>query len=118
MLKEQHKQIYENIPDDVLVYEIAGPLFFGAAEKAVESLTAISDSCKRVVFLMNQVPMMDMTGLAAFDSALKKLHANKKTVLIVGAKKQPKELLRKLELVHSKKVLFSDTLHQALTPRD
>jgi SulP family sulfate permease len=106
-ITETHKLVsYEhiapalNLPNNALVYEIAGPLFFGAAEKAVEAMTAITAETGSVIFVMHAVPTMDMTGLVAFESALKKLTSEKqRRVLLVGLQKQPHELLKKCGLI-------------------
>ena len=115
LLKEQHKSIHENIPHDHVVYEIAGPLFFGAAEKAVESITSITDESKTIVFLMQHVPLMDMTGLVAFESTLQKLYSKGKTAYLVGVQKQPLSLLKKSTFVTTKNVRFFEKLHDAFS---
>src|SRR5450432_2416160 len=57
----------------VALYEIAGPLFFGAAQKAMASLGLISSSIKVVILRLENVPVMDATGLVALESAIASL---------------------------------------------
>ncbi len=95
-LEGEHHQ-FKDLPPGVLVYEITGPLFFGAAEKAV---TAIARSGGRgdvraVVLDMEDVPAMDISGLVALESAIVKLQGLGITVVIAGARSQPRAVLRR-----------------------
>ena len=40
----------------IAIYDVAGPLFFGAAQKAVGSLAAIDDRLKALIVRLDQVP--------------------------------------------------------------
>lgn len=59
------------LPEDVMVYEIAGPMFFGAVdnfERAMENTRQVP--LKSLVIRLRHVPFIDMTGLQALqDSA-------------------------------------------------
>lgn len=70
---EVHYEGIDKLPADTYLYKISGSLFFGVAERAMGAITNISDQVKKVVFDMSQVPMMDITGVVALDSAIKKL---------------------------------------------
>src|SRR5262249_40938259 len=62
---DAHPDIPGAIPPGVVVYEISGPLFFGAAQKAMAALEITSDGTKAVILLMDEVHAMDATGLVA-----------------------------------------------------
>lgn len=79
----------------VVVYEIAGPLFFGAAGKAVSSLSAIGANIRTVVFDFRKVPAMDVTGLINLESAFKKLRADRVQIVLAGVGGQPHRALNK-----------------------
>ncbi|MCW5898985.1 MAG: STAS domain-containing protein [Flavobacteriales bacterium] len=51
------------IPAGVMVYEINGPLFFGAAQTFVDALRTIGDKHHTLVLRMRHVPFIDATGL-------------------------------------------------------
>lgn len=91
----QSKLEQSQYSDDLLVYEIAGPLFFGASDRAVGLINYISSEKKGVVFLMDRVPTMDVTGLVALESAVDKLLSKGKLALFVGVQKGPEALLKK-----------------------
>lgn len=60
---ESSGSVTEKLPKGVLVYKIAGPLFFGAANRAIEAITQISRDVQCVVFDMSEVPAMDITEI-------------------------------------------------------
>jgi len=90
-----HPQVRESLPRDIILYEIAGPLFFGAAENAAEAISGITDNVRAVIFSMDGVPVMDVTGLVAFESAISKLSRHSRKVFLVGVKRQPHDLMTK-----------------------
>jgi len=79
----------------VVFYEIRGPLFFGAAEKAVSTLARVNKNAKAVILQMDDVPVMDITGLVALESAIQQLHKARIFVAIAGVQPQPREVLDK-----------------------
>jgi SulP family sulfate permease len=72
LIDAEHPAAPDKLPDGVLIYDISGPLFFGAAQKAMATLGVV-DTAKTVILRMNGVPMMDATGLVALESALAQL---------------------------------------------
>jgi SulP family sulfate permease len=52
-----------NIPDHVEVFEITGPLFFGAAYKFKEAMKFIEKAPKILIIRMSRVPIIDATGI-------------------------------------------------------
>ena len=87
------------LPAGVAVYEISGPLFFGAAQRAMGRLTTIADGTKAVIVLMRDVHTMDATGLVALESALDVLHRHHCLAILTNVQAQPRALLEKARLV-------------------
>ncbi len=58
------------IPKGVEVFEINGPLFFGAAYKFKESIKLLSKTPKILIVRMRQVPVIDATGLHTLKEIL------------------------------------------------
>jgi SulP family sulfate permease len=81
---ETPEQLKIDVPAGVRVYEIAGPLFFGAAKSAMEALHAVGDQDHTYVLDMRHVPTMDATGLVALESALDRLRRSKIKVIFAG----------------------------------
>jgi SulP family sulfate permease len=106
IVEPKHHQHFHQVPSDVLLYDINGPLFFGAAETAVEAIDIIHDQVKCVFLLMEDVPVMDVTGLVALESAIEDLMSHQRTVYLVGVKHQPRQLMLKSDSIASAKDLF------------
>jgi SulP family sulfate permease len=108
-------KLREPLPDGVILYEIAGPLFFGAAEKAMGNLAITAADVKIIVLDMSAVPAMDVTGLVALESVLKKLKSRSMHVIIGGLQTQPKRVLKKAHIEEVPCALtFCVSLEQAL----
>ena len=89
-----HPGLPQALPEGVFVYHIDGPLFFGAAQKAMETLRVIADKARVVILRMEDVPDMDATGLVALESALDRLERQKISIILSGVQRQPRRLLR------------------------
>jgi SulP family sulfate permease len=79
----------------VIVYDVDGPLFFGAANRAMEALHEIADRAKVVILRLDGVPAMDATGLVALESALERLHGNRALAILTGVSSQPRGVLER-----------------------
>ncbi|XGA80688.1 C4-dicarboxylic acid transporter DauA [Halomonas sp. CH40] len=74
------------LPDGVAVYNIDGPLFFGAAEKALASLRVADPTIKTLILDMHDVPSMDVTGIMALETLLDDMARDNVGVILVGLK--------------------------------
>jgi SulP family sulfate permease len=88
-LVSQHPIAKEGMPKDVLIYEVAGPLFFGAAQKAMSALQRVPTGIKVVVLDVASVPAIDATGLVSLESAVARLHQLGMFVVLGGVQAQP-----------------------------
>ncbi len=77
------------LPKGVVAYEIAGPLFFGAAQKAMAALQSVDKSVRVVILDLRAVPMLDATGLVGLESAFERLARAGVHVVVGGARPQP-----------------------------
>ncbi|MBX7222390.1 MAG: C4-dicarboxylic acid transporter DauA [Blastocatellia bacterium] len=94
-VEEWHPALREPLPPNTILYEIAGPLFFGAAQKAMATLSEINSQTRTVILNLEAVPVMDATGLVNLESLLQKLEAEKIYVLLAGVQPQPALVLAK-----------------------
>jgi SulP family sulfate permease len=105
-----------HLPKGIAVYEIAGPLFFGAAQRAMEAFDTASESSRAVVLALGAVPVIDATGLVALESALAKLMRQKKIVVVAGPLPEPRDVFAKANLEeHYENVFVADTLDAAVS---
>ena len=74
----------------MLLYEIAGPLFFGAAQRAIGVISRIDRRGVKVVVLdVTAVPAVDATGLVNLQSLVARLNATGIKVILAGVQPQP-----------------------------
>lgn len=71
------------IPKGIEVYEINGPMFFGAAYKFRDAINQIDRKPKVFILRMRNVPYIDATGLRTLKEVLKEMQ-NKGTKLILS----------------------------------
>ncbi len=102
------------LPPSVEVYEISGPLFFGAAQKAMATLEIIGEGTRTVIVDMSGVNAIDATGLVALESAVQTLASRKCPTILTKVQPQPKEVLRRANLKESSLVYNCDSLLEAV----
>ncbi len=83
------------LPPGVVFYDVAGPLFFGAAEKALEALTLVGSGVHTVIMDLEDVPAIDATGLVALETTIERLNSQKIKVVLSGVRPQPRRALAK-----------------------
>lgn len=105
-----------SLPDKVMVYEISGPLFFGATEKAMSTLREHSAGLRVVILQMAGVPTMDISGVVALTSALDSLRRKKIFVILSEVQMQPMEVLIRAGVIEEAgKLAFSDNIRSSIT---
>lgn len=110
----RHPLLREPLPEGVLLYEVAGPLFFGAAEKAMDSLHASAGEAGVVLLELGAVPVIDATGMVNLESALARLHRDNALVVLVRVQDQPAKFMARAGIVPSPgRVAFAATLEEA-----
>jgi SulP family sulfate permease len=86
------------LPPGVHVYRIAGPLFFGAANRAIGALEPGSGAVA-VILDMERVPVIDATGMVALESLVRTLeHAGCK-IIFAGVSEGPRAYLERAGIV-------------------
>jgi SulP family sulfate permease len=103
------------VPPHVRVYEISGPLFFGAAHKAMGVLTTAQGELGPVVLLLAQVPTIDATGLVALESALASLRSQGRTAILCGARPSLRTAFARAGIDLLDGVVQCDTATEALS---
>ncbi|WLH11878.1 C4-dicarboxylic acid transporter DauA [Pseudomonas hefeiensis] len=108
-----HQALLE-MPEHVRCYAIRGPLFFGAAEKALDVLRKFDPGVRVVVVEMSAVPMLDMTALAAFESILKDYRKQGIGLILVATAPRVRLKLRRAGIHREQRQLaYVQTLEQA-----
>tara|TARA_R110002073_G_scaffold72537_1_gene177278 strand:- start:267713 stop:269215 length:1503 start_codon:yes stop_codon:yes gene_type:complete len=60
-----------DLPKDVVLYEINGPLFFGAARQFQETITNTHSQPKVIIIRMRYVPLIDATGYQSIKEIIR-----------------------------------------------
>jgi sulfate permease, SulP family len=81
------------ISDHILTYRLDGALFFGAAQRFLTELTAVTD-VKVVILRLPGVQVLDATGAQALGEIISELEDRGITVLIKGARTEHLRTLR------------------------
>jgi SulP family sulfate permease len=115
---ENDKESLENftIPKNVEVYEITGPLFFGAAYKFKDAMRLIEKPPKVLIIRMRKVPIIDATGIKIIEEVYR-ASQQKGTKLILSEvdSTQIMEELKKSRLLFSiGKANVTDTFQTAI----
>ena len=81
------------VPKNTLVYEISGPMFFGAADKIMKISLSEDDNC--LILRMRSVNAIDATALHALESLLKECKKKKITLILSHVNEQPMSVIKK-----------------------
>ena len=81
------------VPKDVRVYEISGPLFFGAADKIPEII--LKDYTRCLILRMRAVPSLDATALNALELLYEKCRKQGVTLILSHVNEQPMQAMKK-----------------------
>lgn len=103
-----------DVPKNVRVYEISGPLFFGAADKILE--ISLKDFTKCLILRMRAVPALDSTAMNTLTDLSKKCKAAGVELVFSHVNPQPLEVMKKSGLYDSLgKDHFQPHIDDALT---
>ena len=94
LIGEGHPALTEPLPRGVVLYEILGPLFFGAAQKALDVIGREERRGVSLVVLdVTAVPALDATGLVSLQSLVRRLNGRSVKVILAGVQPQPMRVL-------------------------
>ena len=106
LVRETHPDLRMPIPKGVLVYEIEGPLFFGAAERAMNALHSIGRRDVVVVLDLDGVQTIDATGVVNLESALARLRTSGVRVVLTGIRANVYDVLQRASLAADEAHLY------------
>lgn len=99
MNNRQKETVHPDLPEDMAIYDINGPMFFGAAQSALRTLIDSKENINVVILNMENVPMIDMTGLVAFKSIVDNFKNKNKELIICGLKPRFIQKFKKVGIV-------------------
>lgn len=108
----------KKVPDEVEVFEIKGPFFFGAVSKFRDAIRIIEKPPKVLIVRMRDVPAIDSTGIHALEEVYKDVQKHGTELVLSGVHTQPFIALEQsgfLKIIGEKNVLgnIDDSLDRA-----
>jgi SulP family sulfate permease len=114
---ENYHELSENfaIPKNVEVFEINGPLFFGAAYKFREAMRIVEKPPKVLIVRMRKVPIIDATGIKTIRDVHKESTQKGTKLILSEVSGQIREELKEARLMFAiGKANITDTFRDAL----
>ena len=90
---------YENLPKEIAVYEIGGPLFFASAKQYAELIRKRAVSSKILIIRMRYVSFIDATALHNFYAMIKLLKENETIIITSGTNNEVFAALKKHNVI-------------------
>jgi len=90
--KEEKEQLMK-ISESIRVYEMSGPLFFGAADR-IGSIV-VKDMTKCLILRMRSVPAVDITAMNAMETLYEKCKKDGITLILSHVNEQPLRVMQK-----------------------
>jgi sulfate permease, SulP family len=103
------------LPPQVLVYEISGPMFFGAVETFKRPLLEARPYPKVLIVRLDRVPFADITGIQSLHEVIDKLRSRGVLVLLCEANPRVRAKLTNTGLLGGDDDIYCESLRDALT---
>ncbi|MCQ2124381.1 MAG: sulfate permease [Fibrobacter sp.] len=84
-----HNELARQVPKGVIVYELAGSLFFGAVDKFKETLNRIAVKPKILILRMRSVSSIDAAGIQMIEDLMIRCKKDGTQLLLSGVHAQP-----------------------------
>ena len=89
----------KEIPNYVTILRIHGPFLFGTTEKLGDATEDLSRFGHVVILRVRNMTAIDATGLYALEKLAERLHKTERHVLVCGARRQPRTMLKRADFV-------------------
>ncbi|TCV94644.1 SulP family sulfate permease [Luteibacter rhizovicinus] len=103
------------LPPGVEVFQISGPLFFGAANRLDDLLDQFQKATRVFILRMRLVPIIDASGVHALKTLLERCRRRGIVLIVSGLQPQPQRVIRAMALhPHEGELYFVDNYEAAL----
>jgi SulP family sulfate permease len=83
-----HLHEYDCVPEGVEIFEINGPLFFGAVDKFRDAIASFEKLPRVLILRMSEVPAVDITAVSALERFIDSAKADGTQVIFAGVNKR------------------------------
>jgi len=87
-----------DLPEDVEVFRISGPVFFGVAGELLDAMRKIGRTPKVIILRMRLVPMLDASGVTMIEEFIEQARVSGARIILSGVQSQPREMLTRIGL--------------------
>ena len=94
-MTEDDRNELERLQEKVVAFRIEGPIFFGAAERFIDQLLKVDKGIEVLILRLRSVPVLDATGLTAFQALRDRLAGKGIALLLSGLQPQPEAVLKR-----------------------
>jgi len=98
------------VPDEIMIYDINGPMFFGAAQNALKTLLKIRKEIRAVIIDMGDVPMIDMTAMVAMKSIIDNLAGKGIALIFCGMSAEVKAKLQRANILSGENIYLKHSI--------
>jgi SulP family sulfate permease len=102
------------LPQDMMIYHITGPVFFGTMEIVFDRIRFIQDQIKTIIIDMENVPFIDITGLVAMKNIIMDTQNNNISIILCGKGEITDKIIQKLTFSSKNKVRVFETMEQVV----
>ena len=102
---------YDAYKDKVLIKHLKGPLFFGYTTHLKNQMATIDPNVEALIIRMDQVPLIDQSGLYTLEDIIFDLEQRGVKVLMVNIQEQPCDMFKSIDIIPdlvSDKHIFSN----------
>ena len=87
------------LSDEILIYEINGPFFFGAADKFLDSIQSLQGPSKVLIIRLRNVPVIDATAVHALNLLHDNCQRSNTTLILSEVNDSPYKVIKRVGLV-------------------
>jgi SulP family sulfate permease len=96
------------LPRGVEVFQLRGPLFFGAASRFSDVIDRIDRTPRVFILRMREVPLVDATGAGRLKAFVAQCRREGAAVIVSGLQPQPREVLGRMGVLDGEVSLAAD----------
>ena len=104
----------ETLPEGIRVFELRGPLFFGATARLGVALAGLAHWPRVIILRMRDVPLVDATGIDALDELMELADRHGCRIVISGLQKQPRRAMQSYGLLAKHHIVPASNSYVAL----
>lgn len=93
------EELKEALSDEILIYEINGPFFFGAADKFLDSIQSLQGPSKVLIIRLRNVPVIDATAVHTLNLLHDSCQRSNTTLILSEVNDNPYKVIKRVGLV-------------------